>query len=301
MGILLTGGNPPLHPLSPPAQRIVCLSASGLDALMELGLEPIAGLQTGVAVQPEFYGDRVNTWVNAGSWLWPDFKTIRHLAPDLILGWRFPHRFYQRPLRAIAPLYLMAGSGYEAALLRLRYIAQWTDRGPEAEAAIAALDAQIQRYQQHISPHHFKTVIMMGGSRFNIRLNRYPVEADTGTLGSLLSRFTHFPWTKPVQHQGEAGLVYLSLERIAAVNPEIIFVQSYGATSGSSPRLLSQALSHHPLWQGLRAVQSDQVYEVDQFWHWGNGTRLLKLMLGRLLPLIYPHSFPVSMNAQFPT
>ena len=69
------------------AQRIVCLSSSGLDVLLELGLEPVAGLQEGVAAQPEFYGERSQQWLDIGSWLLPNISVIRQARPDLILGW----------------------------------------------------------------------------------------------------------------------------------------------------------------------------------------------------------------------
>lgn len=116
--------------------------------------------------------------------------------------------------------------------------------------------------------------------------NRHPVETTTGTLGSLLLQFTHFPWVKPDPNQGEAGLAYLSLAAIAAVDPDVILVQSYAPTT--TP--LSQQLAQHPLWRSLKAVQTQQVYEIPQYWHWGNGTRLIRVMLNQVLPLIYPET-----------
>lgn len=123
----------------------------------------------------------------------------------------------------------------------------------------------------------------MGGTRFNVWCDRYLVETVTGTLGSVLQQFTHFPWVKPDPQRGEPGLVYLSLSQIAAVNPDVIFVQSYGEP-------LSGCLRSNRHWRSLKAVQAQRVFEIDQFWHWGNGTRLIRLMLKRLLPLIYPQA-----------
>lgn len=270
--------------LKRPAQRIACLSASGLDVLAELGLEPIAGLRQGVAAQPEFYGQRSRQWANVGSWLLPNFWEIRRLHPDLILGWRFPHRAYRWWLADIAPTYLMGGSGYEEAVLRLLDVACLTEKMKTAEAAIAKLESQLADYQRRLQRVPRKTVLVMGGSMLSRWCDRYPVETQTGTLGSVLQRFTWFPWAKPDPQRGESGLVYLSLQQIARANPDVIFVQSYGAP-------LSDQLSQNRQWQSLKAVQTQQVYEIDQFWHWGNGTRLIRLMLQQLLPLIYPQAF----------
>ena len=270
--------------LKRPAQRLVCLSASGLDVLVELGLAPVGGSRSEVAAQPEFYGERSQPWATVGTWLLPNFRRIRELQPDLILGWQFPHRFYRHWLADIAPTYLMGGSGYEEAVLRLLDIASLTQRTVEAEAAIAQLDQQLASYHQRLQQEPRKTVLMMGASQLSRWSDRYPVETQTGTLGSVLQQFTDFPWVKPVATQGEPGLTYLSLQQIAQVDPDMIFVQSYGTA-------VLPGLNRNRGWRSLKAVQTQQVFEVPQFWHWGNGTRLLRLMLQRLLPLIYPQAF----------
>ena len=273
--------------LKRPAQRLICLSASGLDILLELGLEPVGGRRKGVAEQPEFYGERSQHWADVGSWLLPNFRAIRQARPDLILGWQFPHRVYRWWLTDIAPVYLMGGSGYEEAILRLLDVACLTKRMAAAEAAIATLDRQLEMYRQRLQHQPRKTVLMMGGSAFNRWSNRYPVETQTGTLGSVLQQFTDFPWSKPDPKRGEPGLAYLSLQSIAIADPDVIFVQSYGPTAMP----LSQQLANHRVWQKLKAVKTQQVYEIDQCWHWGNGTRMIRLMLEQLLPLIYPECF----------
>lgn len=269
--------------LKRPAQRIVCLSASGLDALAELGLEPIGVVASAIATHPDLYGTRAESWPALGSWMLPNFRKIRQLQPDLILGWQFPHRFYRGWLADIAPTYLMGGSGYEEAILRLLDIACLTQRITEAEAAIARLEQELTDYRCRLRQEPMQTVLMMGGTSLSIYSDRYAVEAITGTLGSVIQQFTHFPWVKPHPHRGESGLVYLSLAQIAAVNPDVIFVQSYGDA-------LSRRLHHHRYWRSLKAIKTQRVFEVDQFWHWGNGTRLMRLMLRQLLPLVYPHA-----------
>ncbi|MEM6444991.1 MAG: ABC transporter substrate-binding protein [Cyanobacteria bacterium P01_D01_bin.123] len=271
--------------LKHPAKRVVCLSASGLDAVLELGLEPVGGLRAGVAARPEFYGKQSPQWPNVGSWLWPDTKAIQRVHPDLILGWRFPHRFCRRWLKNIAPVYLMGGSGYEEALLRLLDLAYLTDRTATAETAIASLEQQLHTFQHCLRHQPRKSAIVMGGSAIQRWFDCYPVETRCGTLGSILKRFVSYPWAKRQPNRGEPGLTYLSLQRVLDVNPNIIFVQSYGRQP------LSRQLERNPIWQQLDAVNKGQVYEIPLYWHWGNGTRALRVMLHSLLPLIYPHSF----------
>ncbi|MEM9135831.1 MAG: ABC transporter substrate-binding protein [Cyanobacteria bacterium P01_F01_bin.42] len=266
-----------------PKSRIVCLTATGLDCLKELDLEPVGYLNQGVADRPEFYGDRAQSFTSVGSWLFPDREAIRASNPDLILGWRFPHRFYRR-INQIAPVHILSGTGYESAKARLLEIGELTGRSPQAEATLDALEIQLdalrQLYQERPS------IAIIGGSAINRIANRYPAEADTGTLGSVIKDFTTFPWSKPTD-RGEAGLMYISLQQLQEVDPEIIFVQSYGQTP------LSEQLAQNSRWQQLQAVQRQQVFEIPQLWHWGNGIRMIRLGLMRLLPLLYPHSFEI--------
>ena len=86
------------------------------------------------------------------------------------------------------------------------------------------------------------------------------------------------PWAKPDPARGEPGLTYLSVQQIARVDPDVILVQSFAP--GRQP--LSQQFRHNRAWNQLRAVQTGQVYEIDPFWHWGNGTQVIRLMLAKV-------------------
>ncbi|NDJ19828.1 ABC transporter substrate-binding protein [Myxacorys almedinensis] len=268
---------------SQPANRIVCLTATGLDILLELDLTPVGYTSQTIATKPEFYGDRTQQLTPVGSWFAPNLKTIRNLQPDLILGWSFPHRFYQRWLRKIAPVYLMDGSGYEMAFKRLRQIAQLTERVAEAEAAIALLENRLTVYCSTVPVYERKTVLMMGGSSLNRLTRKFIVESNAGTFGSVLKQCTHYPWAEPTTRH-EPGFTSLSLQQILDVNPDVIFVQTYAPSTAP----LSQQLANNLIWKQIKAVQHDQVYEIEQFWHTGNGTRTIGLMLDQLVPKIYP-------------
>lgn len=268
------------------AKRVVCLTATGIDILAELELMPVGYLSKGIADRPEFYGTAAQQITSVGSWMLPQINQIKQLQPDLIIGWAFPHRFYKPWLKTIAPVYLMSGSGYETTLQRLRDIGVLCDRTAAAERAIAQLEQTLETYR-HISTTQVpKTVLMMGGSTLNCWMGKFLIETDQGTVGSLLQGLTRYPWPEPENHRGEPGLMTHSLQQILTINPDVIFVQTYPP----SQRPLSQQLARHPLWNQLTAVQTRQVYEVEQFWHMGTGTRMLSLILTQLMAKIYSRS-----------
>ncbi|MEO1799551.1 MAG: ABC transporter substrate-binding protein [Cyanobacteria bacterium J06629_2] len=267
-------------------KRIVCLSAAGLDILIELGLEPVGYLSKGVAGNKDFYGDRAKKFAGVGSWMFPDCRAIKNLQPDLIIGWTFPHRFYGGKLNRLAATYLMGGNGYQGSLRRLRDIARLTGRLSKAERKVACLQERLTRYYSSIPQHKYKTVLFMGGSNLNYISRQFIVETNAGTMGSIVEQFTNYPWPEPPRNR-EPGLTSISLEKILAVNPDIIFVQTY--PPAKTP--LSEQLKGDCLWQQLTAVQSQNVYEIEQLWHYGNGTHMINLTLDKLMPFIYPELF----------
>lgn len=272
--------------LSKAPKRIVCLTAAGLDILVELGLEPVGYLSQGVAGNQEFYGERAKSIAGVGSWMFPDRRAIKSLQPDLIIGWKFPHQFYSGKLNRIASTYLMGGHGYRSSFRRLRDIAILTGKLSKAERKIACLQERLTRYHSSIPQHQYKTVLFLGGSDFNYFRRRFIVETNVGTMGSIMEQFAHYPWLEPRRNR-EPGLINASVEDILAVDPDIIFIQTY--PPAKSP--LSEQLKGYRLWQQLKAVQKGNIYEIKQLWHYGNGTHMISLTLDDLMPLIYPELF----------
>lgn len=270
--------------LDKPAKRIACLTSAALDVLRELDLEPIGYLTKGIADKPEFYGELANNFAPLGSWIFPNIKAVRSLQPDLVIGWTFPHRFYRKLLGSQIPFYLMGGNGYDAALRRLYDIACLTNRVSQAEMITVNFRKRLEIYANTIPASAYKTVLFMGGSKINCLTRKLIVETNIGTFGSIIQNFSNYPWFEPKGYNLEPGFINVSLRKILLVNPDIIFVQTY--PPGKIP--LSQQLVKNKIWQQLKAVQNNNVYEIEQLWHYANGTRMIGLTLDKLMPIIYP-------------
>ncbi|BAY81650.1 iron(III) dicitrate-binding periplasmic protein [Calothrix parasitica NIES-267] len=273
--------------LPQPAKRIACLTSAALDVLRELNLEPVGYLTKGIADKSEFYGELANNFTPLGSWIFPNIRAIRKLKPDLVIGWSFPHRFYRKLLGSKIPLYLMGGNGYDGALRRLRDISYLTDSVSQAEIVTANFRKRLEIYSNTIPASDYKTVLFMGGSKINCLSREFIAETNIGTFGSIIQQFCHYPWLEPKGYNMEPGFINVSLRKILTVNPDIIFVQTY--PPGKIP--LSQQLANNQIWQQLKAVQNNNVYEIEQLWHYANGTRMIGLTLDKLMPIIYPAIF----------
>lgn len=270
--------------LDKPAKRIACLTSAALDVLRELDLEPVGYLTKGIADKSEFYGELANNFTPLGSWIFPNIKAVRSLQPDLVIGWTFPHRFYRKFLGSQIPFYLMGGNGYDAALRRLYDIACLTNRVSQAEIITVNFRKRLEIYANTIPASAYKTVLFMGGSKINSLSRKFIVETNIGTFGSIIQNFSNYPWFEPKGYNLEPGFINVSLRKILLVNPDIIFVQTY--PPGKIP--LSQQLAKNKIWQRLKAVQNNHVYEIEQLWHYANGTRMIGLTLDKLMPIIYP-------------
>ena len=58
---------------------------------------------------------------------------------------------------------------------------------------------------------------------------------------------------------------------------------------------LTKGLASNPLWSKLSAVKDKRVYEVDARAHTSQGTRAVGLLLGKLVPLLYPEDIPAPL------
>lgn len=270
--------------LDKPAKRIACLTSAALDVLRELDLEPVGYLTKGIIDKPEFYGELANNFAPLGSWIFPNIKAVRSLQPDLVIGWTFPHRFYRKLLGSQIPFYLMGGNGYDAALRRLYDIACLTNRVSQAEMITVNFRKRLEIYANTIPASAYKTVLFMGGSKINCLTRKFIFETNIGTFGSIIQKFSNYPWFEPKGYNLEPGFINVSLRKILLVNPDIIFVQTY--PPGKIP--LSEQLAKNKIWQQLKAVQNNHVYEIEQLWHYANGTRMIGLTLDKLMPIIYP-------------
>ncbi len=130
-------------------------------------------------------------------------------------------------------------------------------------------------YRDRISHQACKTVLFMGGSQIHCWRGKFIVETNVGTFGSIFAQIANYPWL-------EANLTNMSLAEILTVNSDTIFVQTYA----QSKMPLSLQLTNNRIWRQLTIVHNHQVYEVEQLWHYGNGTRMIRLTLDKLILII---------------
>ncbi|MDE0132165.1 MAG: ABC transporter substrate-binding protein, partial [bacterium] len=86
-----------------------------------------------------------------------------------------------------------------------------------------------------------------------------------------------------------------SVEQLLGIDPDVIFVQTYGF-GPTPPEPVSEQLVDHVIWRELVAVQNGEVHEVDFFiWGTSRGINGTNFVLDEAMPKIYPEAFPAPL------
>ncbi|QSB15875.1 ABC transporter substrate-binding protein [Natronosporangium hydrolyticum] len=267
--------------LPAPAERVVCLDGTCIDALTELGLPPVVSLQLDQVQHPDFFGPDVATEPLDGTFFEPSLEGIVAAEPDLVIGAATVHGQLREALAPI-PFFAVSLPDGEAAVENLNRIATLTGRAGEAETAIDRYRDTLAAYQPGV--RETEVLAMYGGATDDIG-----IDALDSAIGRLLAEYTSYPW--PEAGEADGGFLELGLEDILAVDPAHIFVLDFGFDPSAPP--LVEQLADRPVWGSLAAVEAGNVHVVDDRW-WGTtgGTRGQQLYLDVVLPTVYPEEFP---------
>lgn len=265
------GGETVSLPAKP--QRIVCLTGLCDDVLVELGLAPVGTSTPGLLALPEFLGaDAATVTTIPGSFGSEDVESIAALKPDLVVGLAGAHDQMRAAVEQFAPLWLLDVKDWHSSVDYLRAFATLTDRPDQQVAAEKSFDGKLAAARA-ASAAGLKnttalTMYVSGGGQ--------GVNTQDDLLGGLMSEVFSYPW--PNKGGGWDTAQAYSFEEILAVDPQIVFLQSF--TDGPNGPTGSQQFASNPVWQQVTAVKNDKVVEVDtDLWTAGRGPRALGLVL----------------------
>lgn len=283
-GIQMQDGAGPEITLDGPAERVVCLDGSCVDALAELGLAPVAAQSVDTVLHPGFFGPDAEVAPIGGSFFEPNVEEIVAADPDLVIGAASVHGGLREALGEI-PMY---GQSFDAAQApeNLMAIAELTGLESEGEQAVQRWSETMAAYGP--GERDVSVLSMYGGATQDIG-----IDALDSQTGGVLADYTAYPW--PEAGEGDSGFLELSLEQVLEVDPEHIWVLDFGFDPQAPP--LVESLAQDPVWGELAAVRAGQVHLADPAW-WGTaaGTRAQQLLLDEVLTTVYPEEFPEPLS-----
>lgn len=279
--------------LAKPPTRIACLVSLCEDILAELGLQPVAVNDT-FGQDQHFFGDKAKSFSTIGGPFFdPNVEDIAKATPDLVIGLANVHENLRDALQPIAPLYIMNPTSYLSSINYLKDVGRLTGRSGQATMAAQRFMHKLAAYETK-SPKS-KSALLMYGSDINFNI------FTVGSLfGGLLAQVTRYPWPAPgsgapAASDKEPGAIPYSLEKILAVDPDILLIATVGTAPGTPS--LSKQLSSNPVWGNLKAVKTNQTYDINSsFYIFGRGTRSLGLALDDAMHKLYPNVFPEPLS-----
>lgn len=220
-------------------ERIVATSSQWVDALLELGVQPVgyisaATMGDGRGLYPwqgEVSADAVDLAEgNPAAVEQPlPVEQIAALEPDLILGnWQIDSADTYDTLAAVAPTVApLGGMGVDNWAEQLRALGTLLDRAGDAEQVIADAEAQID--EAALPGLEGKTAVL---SQYMFSTDQFVVVADPNDGAAAL--FSQLGMTLPQSLLDEAGVsqgrLMLSPERVDALVADLLIVLPNGGT-----------------------------------------------------------------------
>ena len=273
--------------LDAPAVRVVCLTGLCVDTMFVLGVKPVAANDL-LHRDPAYWGpDEIEVGPVSGSFFEPSLEDIAVANPDIVIGLGGVHDGLRAGLESIAPLFIVNPIGVDGMLAHVEEIGILLGMEHEAEEAVEEFASRLEQYVAGVATK--RSVMVVYGSDVNIG-------ADTVCTPAVdaLARAAVYPeeFSGCDVHQPFPSF---SVEQLLGIDPDVIFVQTYGF-GPTPPEPVSEQLVDHVIWRELVAVQNGEVHEVDFFiWGTSRGINGTNFVLDEAMPKIYPEVFPAPL------
>lgn len=236
--------NVPDHP-----KRVVALEFSFVDALDELGIEPVGIAQENKDDVSGLLGKKIS-FTEVGTRQQPNLEVISSLKPDLIIGDFNRHKGIYKQLQQIAPTIILKSRNatYQENIDSFQVIADAVGQPDKMYDRLQLHEERLATAKQQVDPDDHRK-IMVGV----FRSDSLTAHSETSFDGELLERMgIDNAITKTAE-----PTVTITLEQIVKWDPDVIFMAE------ADPKLLDE-WKKNPLWNQITAVKAGEVYEVNR-------------------------------------
>lgn len=258
--------------------RVVSLYQGATDTAVALGIKPI-GVVESWTEKPmyQYLREDLQDVTYLGLETQPDLERIAWLSPDLIVGARNRHRTIYPLLERIAPT-VIPGDVYNFKAL-LAMMAKATGRTARGEQLLACWQVRVEDFRTRIRQKL--------GEQWPQEVAILSFRADHARIyygGFARSVLDELGFTAPASHRQESwGIKLTSQESIPAMDAGAVFIFM---EDDPAVQRTFDTWSSHPLWKNLKAVQHNDVYQVDPVtWNMGAGI----IAANRMLDELYLH------------
>lgn len=231
--------------------NIIAASLESMEDAAILGIKPVGVLEVGGKV-PAYLASEFEGATLIGDKMTPNVEAILNLDPDVIIGTsKFPEEMAEKlnKIQTMIP-YSHISTNWKENLIVL---AQLAGKEEDAKKIIAdyeakVADAQVKSKEQ-LADKQVLMIRVRGGMMYIYPAGVYLNPVLYEDLGASIPDIVN---TAKAQDE-------LSLETLAEVNPDVIFLQFEESENTDSPKALED-LQKNPIFTSLKATQNNQVF-----------------------------------------
>lgn len=249
-------------------QRVVTLDFASFENAIALGITPVGTVVTEFSAH---FSDLPKETVNIGKAGEPNLESILALKPDLILGLDHHQTLYTQA-QQIAP----------TVLLQFEHSGQWKEvfhafgtvlnREAIAQQVMANYDQRLQEFKRRLAEEKSSPPLVSVIRVYPEKINIYLRDSFPGTIvqdaglprppsQNLSAAEAQKIANNPIQ-------MSISRELLPEADGDVMFLWTGENTLEASQQAKEKlaALKSDPLWQKLKVVKENKVYQVPSYW-----------------------------------
>ena len=241
-------------------QRVITLRPDHFANSLALDVKPIAlsfykGFPLSKVLQNQV--DKIESVGDLNS---PSLEKIALLQPDLIIS-DTGLKSISPQLSQIAPTVVLEVPYPDTSWKEeLEELAQILGKNEAAQKLMADYQQRIEKLKQALGDRANNLEVSVAGMASGSGIWSYGAKHPVGELLNDLGL------QRPAVQQGDVYfLEHISAEKLSDIDGDVLFLTSWGRDIDKEE--IRDKLKTDPLWQKLKAVQQNQVYVVDSYWH----------------------------------
>lgn len=258
------------------AERVIALEYSFVDALINLGIEPLGIADHGdINNLAPMIQEKLSSYQSVGSRYEPNLEVINKLNPDLIFADVKRSAKAKESLDKIAPtvFYTSSQDDYRGSLETFKKIALALGREEVAEKVLIEHEKTMANYKKKLPNDNRKFLIGVAWAK------GFTSHSEVAYAGSI---FKEMGLTNAIT--ADTPYNKLSLEQVITAEPDVIIFM----INDPNEELAINEWKSNPLWKTIPAVKNNQVFYVSRaVWSTSRGVLAAEGIMESLLNDVY--------------
>ncbi|GKU81661.1 ABC transporter substrate-binding protein [Niallia sp. NCCP-28] len=232
-------------------KTIVTASQEAMEDAAVLGVKPAGALAT-AGEFPAYLGDSMSEAQDIGDKFQPNTEKLLQIKPDIILGTSKFKPEVVKNLNKVATMIPVShiSVNWKENLLLMGNI---TDKQAQAEEIIATYEKEAKELKEKLSTKLSNQKVMM----IRIRAGNIYIYPESIYFNPVF--YQDLGLTVPNEIKAAKAQEMISLEKLAEINPDYIFVQFEKAENPENENALKE-YENNAVWNSMKAVKNKKVY-----------------------------------------